>query len=77
MKCPMCRMRVTLLMPGQLNTLPPDLDQKLQAFNRIYGSQPRSLRERLRDMPVLLRHLWRNFRQAPVQHIVSVGPKRR
>ena len=34
---------------------------EVQQYNRRFSGEPRSLMEHLRDLPVLLRHLWGHF----------------
>lgn len=70
--CPICRQIVTLLLPlfrvteqsaqtpdGQpdMNTIINDVND----YNRRFSGQPRSLMDRLRDVPTLLRHAFREM----------------
>ncbi|OQV13461.1 putative E3 ubiquitin-protein ligase RNF170 [Hypsibius exemplaris] len=67
-KCPVCRQRVTLLMrdmrPG--SAIPEDLDRvaavetEIRAYNRRFSGEPRSLWEKIRDLPGILTHFGRN-----------------
>ncbi|KAL4658995.1 E3 ubiquitin-protein ligase RNF170 [Arapaima gigas] len=70
--CPICRQLVTLLFPlfhedNQQNYAPngqSELRQILQDvndYNRRFSGQPRSLMDRLRDVPTLLRHAFREM----------------
>uniref|UniRef100_A0A8D0GZF1 E3 ubiquitin-protein ligase RNF170 n=1 Tax=Sphenodon punctatus TaxID=8508 RepID=A0A8D0GZF1_SPHPU len=62
-RCPICRQTVTLFLPvfaeGQ-----PDAAQVLQDvvdYNRRFSGQPRSIMERIMDLPTLLRHSFREM----------------
>ncbi|XP_076867489.1 E3 ubiquitin-protein ligase RNF170 [Brachyhypopomus gauderio] len=70
--CPICRQVVTLLFPlfrhteqnapiadGQLD--PRMILADVNDYNRRFSGQPRSLMERLRDVPTLLRHAFREM----------------
>ena len=69
MSCPYCRQRVTILLtyfsederntaePAEVETRDRILEEANQ-YNRRFSGEPRSLMEHLRDLPVLLRHLW-------------------
>ena len=69
MSCPYCRQRVTILLtyfsederntaePAEIETRDRILEEANQ-YNRRFSGEPRSLMEHLRDLPVLLRHLW-------------------
>uniref|UniRef100_A0A4W5M5C9 E3 ubiquitin-protein ligase RNF170 n=1 Tax=Hucho hucho TaxID=62062 RepID=A0A4W5M5C9_9TELE len=70
--CPICRQMVTLLFPlfhehaapqqAQDGTVEPLLILRdLNDYNRRFSGQPRSLMDRLRDVPTLLRHLFREM----------------
>ncbi|XP_012685628.1 E3 ubiquitin-protein ligase RNF170 [Clupea harengus] len=73
--CPICRQTVTLMFPLFHGTdEPPPSDhpddgqpeanlilQDLTDYNRRFSGQPRSLMERLRDVPTLLRHAFREM----------------
>ncbi|KAL0963223.1 hypothetical protein UPYG_G00351350 [Umbra pygmaea] len=67
--CPICRQMVTLLFPlfqeqaslqqVQDGTVEPTLILRdLNDYNRRFSGQPRSLMDRLHDVPTLLRHLF-------------------
>ena len=67
--CPYCRQRVTILLTyfseDERNTAEPaEIETRTQLlgevgqYNRRFSGEPRSLTEHLRDLPVLLRHLW-------------------
>ena len=69
MSCPYCRQRITLLLPyfseDERNTAEPGeievrskVITELNQYNRRFSGEPRSLMEHIRDLPVLLRHLW-------------------
>ncbi|KAL7837954.1 hypothetical protein AOLI_G00263580 [Acnodon oligacanthus] len=70
--CPICRQMVTLLFPlfqdtgqsaqtqdGQLD--PGLILSDINDYNRRFSGQPRSLLDRLRDVPTLLRHAFREM----------------
>lgn len=70
--CPICRQMVTLLFPlFQEGTDPRQVQdedaeqllilQDLNDYNRRFSGQPRSLMDRLRDVPTLLRHAFREI----------------
>ncbi|KAG5272166.1 hypothetical protein AALO_G00162380 [Alosa alosa] len=73
--CPICRQTVTLIFPlfhGTEQAAPSDLPddgqpeanlilQDLTDYNRRFSGQPRSLMDRLRDVPTLLRHAFREM----------------
>ncbi|XP_069482509.1 E3 ubiquitin-protein ligase RNF170 isoform X2 [Ambystoma mexicanum] len=63
--CPICRQTVTLLFPlfGAENE-EPDAMQVLRdtnEYNRRFSGQPRSIMERIMDLPTLLRHAFREM----------------
>ncbi|XP_068090372.1 E3 ubiquitin-protein ligase RNF170-like [Hyperolius riggenbachi] len=62
--CPICRQTVTLLFPlfqiaEQQDA--QDLFQEVNHYNRRFSGQPRSLMERIMDLPTLLRHAFREM----------------
>ncbi|XP_051524038.1 E3 ubiquitin-protein ligase RNF170-like isoform X1 [Myxocyprinus asiaticus] len=70
--CPICRQMVTLLFPlfhntghnaqtqdGQVD--PALILNDINDYNRRFSGQPRSLLDRLRDVPTLLRHAFREM----------------
>ncbi|MBN3295523.1 E3 ubiquitin-protein ligase RNF170 [Amia ocellicauda] len=70
--CPICRQMVTLLFPlfqehdqpSQTQEGQPEARQILQEvndYNRRFSGQPRSLMDRIRDVPTLLRHAFREM----------------
>ncbi|KAG7314866.1 hypothetical protein KOW79_022169 [Hemibagrus wyckioides] len=70
--CPICRQIVTLLFPlfrgteqsAQTQDGQPDADlilNDVNDYNRRFSGQPRSLLDRLRDVPTLLRHAFREM----------------
>ncbi|XP_036385231.1 E3 ubiquitin-protein ligase RNF170 [Megalops cyprinoides] len=70
--CPICRQMVTLLFPlfqeGDLPNQAQDgqveagqILQDVNDYNRRFSGQPRSLMDRLRDVPTLLRHAFREM----------------
>ncbi|XP_030640427.1 E3 ubiquitin-protein ligase RNF170 [Chanos chanos] len=70
--CPICRQMVTLLFPLFQEGEQPNQSQDGQAdpglilqdvndYNRRFSGQPRSLMDRLRDVPTLLRHAFREM----------------
>ena len=67
--CPYCRQRMTMLLlyfseteRGSANSAEIEqrnqLIQEIRNYNSRYSGEPRSISEQLRDLPVLLRHLW-------------------
>ncbi|CAI5796713.1 E3 ubiquitin-protein ligase RNF170 isoform X2 [Podarcis muralis] len=61
--CPICRQTVTLFLP-LFNEEQEDAVQVLQAvndYNRRFSGQPRSIMERIMDLPTLLRHAFREM----------------
>ncbi|KAK1341898.1 hypothetical protein QTO34_016649 [Cnephaeus nilssonii] len=63
--CPICRQTVTLLLPvfGE-NDQSQDvvsLLQDISDYNRRFSGQPRSIMERIMDLPTLLRHAFREM----------------
>nr|XP_034953336.1 E3 ubiquitin-protein ligase RNF170 isoform X1 [Zootoca vivipara]XP_034953337.1 E3 ubiquitin-protein ligase RNF170 isoform X1 [Zootoca vivipara]XP_034953338.1 E3 ubiquitin-protein ligase RNF170 isoform X1 [Zootoca vivipara]XP_034953339.1 E3 ubiquitin-protein ligase RNF170 isoform X1 [Zootoca vivipara]XP_034953340.1 E3 ubiquitin-protein ligase RNF170 isoform X1 [Zootoca vivipara]XP_034953342.1 E3 ubiquitin-protein ligase RNF170 isoform X1 [Zootoca vivipara]XP_034953343.1 E3 ubiquitin-protein len=61
--CPICRQTVTLFLP-LFNEEQEDAMQVLQAvddYNRRFSGQPRSIMERIMDLPTLLRHAFREM----------------
>ncbi|MBN3290202.1 RN170 ligase, partial [Polypterus senegalus] len=69
--CPICRQMVTLLFPlfqenGQSQSQDEHSEmrevlQSVNDYNRRFSGQPRSLVDRLRDVPTLLRHAFREM----------------
>ncbi|XP_056146814.1 E3 ubiquitin-protein ligase RNF170 isoform X2 [Lampris incognitus] len=70
--CPICRQMVTLLFPLFHEQTSPQSVQEEEArpqfilreindYNRRFSGQPRSLMDRLRDVPTLLRHAFREM----------------
>ncbi|XP_028827651.1 E3 ubiquitin-protein ligase RNF170 [Denticeps clupeoides] len=73
--CPICRQMVTLLFPlfqedDQSHATGDSLDgqpearlilQDVNDYNRRFSGQPRSIMDRLRDVPTLLRHAFREM----------------
>ncbi|XP_015279210.1 PREDICTED: E3 ubiquitin-protein ligase RNF170 [Gekko japonicus] len=61
--CPICRQTVTLFLP-LFNESQQDAVQVLQDvsdYNRRFSGQPRSIMERIMDLPTLLRHAFREM----------------
>nr|XP_056704663.1 E3 ubiquitin-protein ligase RNF170 [Euleptes europaea] len=61
--CPICRQTVTLFLP-LFNESQQDAIQVLQDvidYNRRFSGQPRSIMERIMDLPTLLRHAFREM----------------
>jgi len=67
--CPYCRQRITMILlyfsETERNSAELDIiDRRSQiinsvrSYNRRFSGDPRSIWEHLRDLPVLLRHLW-------------------
>ncbi|NP_001088785.1 E3 ubiquitin-protein ligase RNF170 isoform X1 [Xenopus laevis] len=62
--CPICRQTVTLLFPLFGATDQEDAQNILQeatGYNRRFSGQPRSLMDRIMDLPTLLRHAFREM----------------
>ncbi|XP_074065150.1 E3 ubiquitin-protein ligase RNF170 isoform X2 [Macrotis lagotis] len=63
--CPICRQTVTLLLPvfGEENQTQDvsELHQDINDYNRRFSGQPRSIVERIMDLPTLLRHAFREM----------------
>ncbi|KAM4709738.1 E3 ubiquitin-protein ligase RNF170 isoform 1-T1 [Discoglossus pictus] len=62
--CPICRQTVTLLFPafqenGQQDAI--EINQEVNSYNRRFSGQPRTLMERIMDLPTLLRHAFREM----------------
>ncbi|XP_053145401.1 E3 ubiquitin-protein ligase RNF170 [Hemicordylus capensis] len=61
--CPICRQTVTLFLPlfseGQQNGA--QVLQDVTDYNRRFSGQPRSIMERIMDLPTLLRHAFREM----------------
>ncbi|OXB72841.1 UNVERIFIED_CONTAM: hypothetical protein H355_012631 [Colinus virginianus] len=62
-RCPICRQTVTLFLPlfsedqqGAIEVL-----QDVNDYNRRFSGQPRSIMERIMDLPTLLRHAFREM----------------
>lgn len=66
-KCPICRRPITLLIPSEVATAPPEertaeeIISDIAKYNRIFGGGVVSLIQRVRDMPLLLRRLVREM----------------
>ncbi|KAI5940897.1 E3 ubiquitin-protein ligase RNF170 [Manis javanica] len=63
--CPICRQKVTLLLTvfgenDQSQDVVP-LYQDINDYNRRFSGQPRSIMERIMDLPTLLRHAFREM----------------
>ncbi|KAJ0810650.1 putative E3 ubiquitin-protein ligase RNF170 [Helianthus annuus] len=66
-KCPLCRRQITLLVPSQAssqqihNPEAAEILKKIEAYNRLFGSQSTSLNQRVQDLPFLLKRLFREL----------------
>ncbi|XP_063770665.1 E3 ubiquitin-protein ligase RNF170 isoform X1 [Pseudophryne corroboree] len=62
--CPICRQTVTLLFPlfdvGEQEDA-QEIFQEVNNYNRRFSGQPRSLVDRIMDLPTLLRHAFREM----------------
>ncbi|XP_056374216.1 E3 ubiquitin-protein ligase RNF170 isoform X2 [Hyla sarda] len=62
--CPICRQTVTLLFPVFQVSEQQDAQeifQEVNSYNRRFSGQPRSLMDRIMDLPTLLRHAFREM----------------
>ncbi|XP_075681636.1 E3 ubiquitin-protein ligase RNF170 [Rhinoderma darwinii] len=62
--CPICRQTVTLLFPVFQASEQQDAQeifQEVNSYNRRFSGQPRSLMDRIMDLPTLLRHAFREM----------------
>ncbi|KAG8454882.1 hypothetical protein GDO86_001199 [Hymenochirus boettgeri] len=62
--CPICRQMVTLLFPMFRHAEQQDAQEIFQGvnnYNRRFSGQPRSLMDRIMDLPTLLRHAFREM----------------
>uniref|UniRef100_A0A0E0KLC0 E3 ubiquitin-protein ligase RNF170 n=1 Tax=Oryza punctata TaxID=4537 RepID=A0A0E0KLC0_ORYPU len=66
-KCPICRRLINLLVPANVSIDNDDDPQiqhvlgEVQHYNRIFGGTPRSLTQRLQDLPFFIRRLFREL----------------
>ncbi|KAI3512945.1 hypothetical protein L1887_20268 [Cichorium endivia] len=66
-KCPLCRRQITLLVPSQAasqqvdNPEASEILRKIEAYNRVFGSQSTGLSQRLQDLPFLIKRLFREL----------------
>ncbi|KAJ0579872.1 putative transcription factor C2H2 family [Helianthus annuus] len=66
-KCPLCRRQITLLVPSQAssqqihNPEAAEILKKIEAYNRLFGSQSTNLSQRVQDLPFLLKRLFREL----------------
>ncbi|XP_062214033.1 uncharacterized protein LOC133915048 [Phragmites australis] len=66
-KCPICRRLINLLVPAELSEQEvndPPVQRvlgEIQHYNCIFGVEPRSLTQRLQDMPFFIRRLFREL----------------
>ncbi|KAK3148811.1 hypothetical protein QOZ80_3AG0209000 [Eleusine coracana subsp. coracana] len=66
-KCPICRRLINLLVPANTSEQHQDDPQlqrilgEIQHYNRIFGGTPRTLIQRLQDMPFFIRRLFREL----------------
>ena len=69
MTCPICRQNVTILLPvftehesntTNLSTVRERQNQvrEIHQYNQMYSGMPRPWFEKLKDIPVTLRHMW-------------------
>ncbi|KAM4809213.1 E3 ubiquitin-protein ligase RNF170 [Rhinophrynus dorsalis] len=62
--CPICRQTVTLLFPMFGENVQPEAQEVFQetnSYNRRFSGQPRTIMERIMDLPTLLRHAFREM----------------
>lgn len=66
-KCPLCRRQITLLIPSDAssqqrhNSDAAEILGKIERYNRYFGERSNGLIQRLRDLPFLLRRLFRDI----------------
>uniref|UniRef100_A0A8C4U7R3 E3 ubiquitin-protein ligase RNF170 n=1 Tax=Falco tinnunculus TaxID=100819 RepID=A0A8C4U7R3_FALTI len=62
-RCPICRQTVTLFLPlfGEDQQGATQVLQDVNDYNRRFSGQPRSIMERIMDLPTLLRHAFREM----------------
>ncbi|KFP59372.1 E3 ubiquitin-protein ligase RNF170, partial [Cariama cristata] len=62
-RCPICRQTVTLFLPlfGEDEQDAAQVFQDVNDYNRRFSGQPRSIMERIMDLPTLLRHAFREM----------------
>ncbi|XP_062369822.1 E3 ubiquitin-protein ligase RNF170 isoform X2 [Cinclus cinclus] len=62
-RCPICRQTVTLFLPlfGEDQQGAAQVFQDVNDYNRRFSGQPRSIMERIMDLPTLLRHAFREM----------------
>ncbi|NXX46298.1 RN170 ligase, partial [Tricholaema leucomelas] len=62
-RCPICRQTVTLFLPlfGEDQRDATQVLQDVNDYNRRFSGQPRSIMERIMDLPTLLRHAFREM----------------
>uniref|UniRef100_A0A0D9W167 Ubiquinone biosynthesis monooxygenase COQ6, mitochondrial n=1 Tax=Leersia perrieri TaxID=77586 RepID=A0A0D9W167_9ORYZ len=66
-KCPICRRLINLLVPANVSMDNDDDPQiqhvlgEIQHYNHIFGGTPRSLTQRLQDLPFFIRRLFREL----------------
>ncbi|KAF7076091.1 hypothetical protein CFC21_080790 [Triticum aestivum] len=66
-KCPICRRLINLLVPANVSDDQNDDPQlqrvlgEIQHYNHIFGGAPRSLTQRLQDLPFFIRRLFREL----------------
>nr|TKV90289.1 hypothetical protein SEVIR_9G018800v2 [Setaria viridis] len=65
-KCPICRRLINLLVPAPLSDQEDDpqvgrILGEIQHYNCIFGGAPRSLTQRLQDLPFFIRRLFREL----------------
>ncbi|KAK4804234.1 hypothetical protein SAY86_004051 [Trapa natans] len=66
-KCPLCRREITLLVPGEAslrqrqNSGISEVLQKVETYNRRFGSRSNSIFQRVQDLPFIMRRLLREL----------------
>ncbi|XP_078170353.1 uncharacterized protein LOC144564620 isoform X2 [Carex rostrata] len=66
-KCPICRRLITLLVPGEMtrehlaNPRANEVLTNVEKYNGLFGGGPRSLMQRLQDLPFFIRRLFREM----------------
>lgn len=70
--CPMCRRRISLLIPTPFDdNIPLELRESIEQFNRRFSGVPRTLSEYMADLPSLARALGQELTSLRLFYIIS------